>query len=83
VHRPQKQHFCKALAFAGHDSWGFYVVRDACDKAHMKRPDMYDYFGFSLIAIVVAMWIAHFVLPPLPPEPPVPGLPGTIGKGPV
>jgi hypothetical protein len=49
----------------------------------MKRPDMYDYFGGVLITIVLAMWIAHFILPPLPPEPPVPGLPGAIGKGPV
>ena len=49
----------------------------------MKRPDMYDYFGGALIAILVAMWIAHIVLPPLPPEPPTPGAPGAIGKGPV
>jgi hypothetical protein len=46
----------------------------------MKRPDMFDYFGGVLIAIVVAIWIAHIVLPPLPPEPPA--LPGAIGKGP-
>ena len=48
-----------------------------------KRPDMFDYFGGALIAIFVAMWIAHIVLPPLPPEPPTPALPGAIGKGPV
>jgi hypothetical protein len=54
----------------------------------MKRPDMFDYFGAVLIAIVVALWVAHIVLPPLPPEPPglpgvTPALPGAIGKGPV
>ena len=49
----------------------------------MKRPDMFDSFGGALIAMTVAMWIAHFVLPPLPPEPPQPTLPGAIGKGPV
>jgi hypothetical protein len=55
----------------------------------MKRPDMFDYFGGILIVIVLAMWIAHIILPPLPPEPPgppgsigaPPALPGAIGKG--
>jgi hypothetical protein len=49
---------------------------------------MFDYFGGVLIAIVVAMWIAHIILPPLPPETPAPGsigtpqpaLPGAIGR---
>ena len=55
-----------------------------------KRPDLFDYFGGVVIAIVVAMWIAHIILPPLPPEPPGPAgpigtpvgpaLPGAIGR---
>jgi len=38
----------------------------------MTRPDLYDYIGMGLLALVVALWVAHFVLPPLPPEPPDP-----------
>jgi len=38
----------------------------------MTRPDLYDYIGMALLALVVALWVAHFVLPPLPPEPPDP-----------
>jgi len=34
----------------------------------MARPDVYDYIGMALAALVVALWVAHFVLPPLPPE---------------
>ena len=45
-----------------------------------KRPDIFDYFGGVLIAIAVAMWVAHIILPPLPPEPP--GPPGSIGTPP-
>jgi len=33
----------------------------------MRRPDKFDYIGIALIALVVALWVAHFVLPPLPP----------------
>ena len=46
----------------------------------MRRLDRYDYMGLALVALLAAMWIAHFVLPPLPPEPPVPGVP-QIGSG--
>jgi hypothetical protein len=35
----------------------------------MTRPDRYDYIGMILAAFVVALWVAHFVLPPLPPDP--------------
>jgi hypothetical protein len=35
----------------------------------MARPDVYDYIGMALAALVVALWVAHFALPPLPPEP--------------
>jgi hypothetical protein len=35
----------------------------------MTRPDLYDYIGMALAASVVALWVAHFVLPPLPPDP--------------
>jgi len=35
----------------------------------MSRPDRYDYIGFALLTLVVALWTAHIVLPPLPPEP--------------
>jgi hypothetical protein len=34
----------------------------------MARPDRYDYIGMALLALVVALWIAHFVLPTPPPE---------------
>ena len=34
-----------------------------------KRPDMFDYIGGALIVLVVALWVAHFVLPAPPPEP--------------
>ncbi len=38
----------------------------------MKRPDIYDYIGMGIVALLIALWVAHFVLPPLPPEPPDP-----------
>jgi len=34
----------------------------------MARPDRYDYIGLVLVAFVVALWVAHFVLPAPPPE---------------
>jgi hypothetical protein len=37
-----------------------------------KRPDVFDYIGIGLVALVAAMWIAHFALPAPPPEPPQP-----------
>ena len=34
----------------------------------MRRPlDRYDYIGLLILALLVALWIAHFVLPPGPP----------------
>ena len=38
----------------------------------MKRPDIYDYIGMGIVALLIALWVAHFALPPLPPEPPDP-----------
>ncbi len=34
-----------------------------------KRPDKFDYIGGALIVLVVALWVAHLVLPAPPPEP--------------
>jgi len=39
----------------------------------MTRPDLFDYIGGALIVLVVALWVAHIVLPAPPPEPPQPG----------
>src|SRR6478736_8664636 len=44
-----------------------------CDIARMVRPDLYDYIGLTLAAFIVALWVAHFVLPAPPPEEPSPG----------
>jgi hypothetical protein len=38
----------------------------------MRRPDLFDFIGMGIVALLVALWVAHFVLPPLPPEPPDP-----------
>ena len=43
----------------------------------MRRPDVYDYIGMGIVALLITLWVAHFVLPPLPPEPPDP----TVKKG--
>jgi hypothetical protein len=40
----------------------------------MTRPDLYDYIGMGIVALLIALWVAHFVLPPLPPEPPDPAV---------
>jgi hypothetical protein len=35
-----------------------------------RRPDKYDFIGMALLAFVLALVIAHFVVPDtLPPEP--------------
>jgi hypothetical protein len=41
----------------------------SCDSAFMTRPDLYDYIGMVLAAGVLALWVAHFVLPTPPPDP--------------
>jgi hypothetical protein len=38
----------------------------------MKRPDVFDFIGMGIVALLGVLWVAHFVLPPLPPEPPDP-----------
>jgi hypothetical protein len=38
----------------------------------MSRPDLFDYAGMALLALVAALWVAHFSLPPPPPLPPDP-----------
>jgi hypothetical protein len=52
----------------------------------MKRPDRYDIIGAALLGFVVALFVAHFVLPPAPPlegdaEAPsaAPGIGGGLG----
>jgi len=35
----------------------------------MARPDVYDYIGIVIIALLVALWVTHFVLPAPPPDP--------------
>ena len=50
----------------------------------LKRPDTYDYIGMSLVALLVVMWVFHFILPPPPPLPDEPGAPGSINlPGPI
>ena len=41
----------------------------SCDIERMARPDLYDYIGLALAALVVALWVAHLVLPAAPPIP--------------
>jgi len=38
------------------------------------RPDIFDFIGMGIVGLLVALWVAHFVLPPLPPEPPDPAV---------
>jgi len=58
------------------DSAGLHLslcpLSQPCDIARMARPDRYDYIGLVLVAFVVALWVAHFVLPAPPPEAPSP-----------
>jgi hypothetical protein len=35
----------------------------------MTRPDRYDVMGLAVLALLVALWVAHFVLPAPPPDP--------------
>lgn len=37
----------------------------------MSRPDVFDYVGIALLAMIVALWVAHFVSPPAPPPLPL------------
>jgi hypothetical protein len=32
-----------------------------------RRLDKYDYIGLALVAFIVALYVAHFVLPAAPP----------------
>ena len=41
-----------------------------CDTECMARPDLYDYIGLAVAALVVALWVAHFVAPTPPPAVP-------------
>jgi hypothetical protein len=38
----------------------------------MSRLDRYDMIGLLLLALIAALWIAHFVLPTPPPLPELP-----------
>jgi hypothetical protein len=35
----------------------------------MRQLDRYDYLGLLLVALVAALWVAHFLLPTPPPPP--------------
>jgi hypothetical protein len=48
----------------------------------MTRPDRYDYIGMVLALFMVALWVAHFALPPLPPDPSRNSPPGAVPSGP-
>lgn len=38
----------------------------------MKRPlDRYDYIGMAILALVIALWVAHLVMPNTGPAAPV------------
>ncbi len=41
-----------------------------------RRLDSYDYIGLALVAFVVALYVAHFVLPAAPPSAPLTGSSG-------
>lgn len=53
----------------------------------MKRFDRYDVIGALVATLVVALWVAHFVVPAAPPLPddplaqPAIGAPGIGGPG--
>jgi hypothetical protein len=49
----------------------------------MSRPDLFDYLGMAVLAMIVALWVAHLVLPPPPPLPPDTGpqLPSILPPG--
>lgn len=36
-----------------------------------RRLDRYDYIGMAIVAFLIALWIAHFVLPDTGPPAPV------------
>jgi hypothetical protein len=36
-----------------------------------RRLDRYDYIGIALLAFVLALWVAHFVMPDTGPAAPV------------
>jgi hypothetical protein len=51
----------------------------------MRRPDRYDTIGLAILGFVIALFVAHLVLPPAPPleDPEGAGPPaiGGIGGG--
>jgi len=55
------------------------VMRYCC----MSRPDLFDYLGMALLAMIVALWVAHFVLPAPPhlPSQTGPQLPSMLQPG--
>jgi hypothetical protein len=38
----------------------------------MRRLDRYDLIGLAIAGFLVAIWIAHFILPAAPPPAPLP-----------
>lgn len=45
----------------------------------MHRLDRYDLIGGLIAAFLIALWIAHFVLPPAPPLDTDSNAPSTLG----
>jgi hypothetical protein len=40
-----------------------------CQNARMRRMDRYDIIGVAVVALLIALWVLHFVLPAPPPLP--------------
>ena len=45
---------------------------DRAITACMPRLDRYDILGLLMLGLIIALWIAHFVLPTPPPLPELP-----------
>ena len=47
----------------------------------MKKFDKWDWIGSAIAAFIVALWVAHIVLPSAPPEVDPDGAPGLTAPG--
>lgn len=50
-----------------------------CHSLRMRRLDRYDAIGGLIAALLTALWVAHFVLPPAPPLEPDRNAPSALG----
>jgi hypothetical protein len=57
-----------AAAIGWASNAALFAISKPCDIQSMARPDLYDYAGMVLAALVVALWVAHFMLPAPPPD---------------